>query len=494
MNPDCLLEALDRVGSPRLLVVGDLILDRYVRGTAERVSPEAAALVLRPEAHSAGPGGAAAVATLARALGAEVALAGLIGCDADGRELRRLLADAGVDTSLVGCDVSRPTTTKERFLGRAGGAFDQQLLRVDRESRQPLARAVETRLLVGLTAAVGQCRAVLLADYGKGVCTVRLLRRLFAAARARRVPVFVDPAPLADFARYRGAALLAPNRREAERADGMTITSVEDALAVGQRLCSHYEAAALVKLDADGLVLVRHSGSGRAWPAVARQVRDVAGAGDMVLATMGLCRAGGLTWEEAAGLAAVAAGWEVGQPGVAPLTRPLLRAELLRRQPGARGKLVPAEDLAALGESYRREGRRVVFTNGCFDLLHAGHVACLEQAARLGDVLVVGLNSDRSVRRLKGLGRPVVGEEDRAALVAALACVGHVVVFDEDTPHGLLERLRPEVLAKGGTTQEVVGREVVEGYGGKVCLLGTRPGLSTTALVSSIRASVLAEP
>jgi D-beta-D-heptose 7-phosphate kinase/D-beta-D-heptose 1-phosphate adenosyltransferase len=485
-----LFDALDRLGSPRLLVLGDLMLDRTTWGDVDRVSPEAPALVLRPDVQEARPGGAAAVAALLQALGASVSLAGVIGCDADGRTLRGQLRRAGVDVSLVCCDVRRPTTAKERLIARGPGR-PQHLLRVDREACRSLDSELQNRLGKDVIAALPTFQAVLISDYGKGVCTTRLLARVLEEARRQDIPVFVDPAFLADWERYRGAAMLLPNRREAQLADGMTITGPEDALVAGRRLAERYDAGAvLVKLDRDGMVLMPRGGPGQVFPARARQVDDVTGAGDMVLAVVGLCRASGLGWDETMTLAAVAAAWEVGQSGVAPLTRAGLRAEVLRvgAEAATRQKLVSTEEMEALARDYRRAGRTLVFTNGCFDLLHAGHVACLEEAARLGDVLVVGLNTDRSVRRLKGAGRPVVGAADRAALLAALGCVGHVILFDEETPHQLLERLRPEVLVKGGTTAEVVGREVVESYGGRVCIVAHKPGLSTTVIVTTVRA------
>jgi D-beta-D-heptose 7-phosphate kinase/D-beta-D-heptose 1-phosphate adenosyltransferase len=306
----------------------------------------------------------------------------------------------------------------------------------------------------------------------------------------RGVPVLVDPARGADWSRYRGAALLLPNRAEAARASGLPCRSTQEALEAGRRLCERFGLpAVLVKLDRDGLALAEGAESGRCWPAWSRSARDVSGAGDAVLAMAGLCRAAGLDWKQAAALANVAAGIEVQKEGVAPVSRDEVLAELTPYNCSSAGKQVSAAQMASLAAGYRERGLRVVLTNGCFDLLHAGHVHCLEEAAGLGDVLVVAVNSDASVRRLKGLGRPVRPQEERAALLAALACVDHVVLFEEDTPHELLRRVRPDVLAKGGTYAEgeVVGREVVEGYGGRVCRTGVREGASTTALLAALR-------
>jgi D-beta-D-heptose 7-phosphate kinase / D-beta-D-heptose 1-phosphate adenosyltransferase len=483
-----LLDALDRVGTPRLLVLGDLILDRYTWGGAGRVSPEAAVLVLHARRQRVQLGGAAAVARLLRGLGAWVSLAGARGDDADGRLLLRLLDRAGVDSTDVVCDPDRPTTRKERFLAGGSGRPAQPLLRVDRECRRPLGRELEARLAEHLLPRLGRYDAILVSDYAKGVCTTGLLARLLPAAAAAGVPVLVDPGRLCGYRRYRGAALLAPNRLEAELATGRTIRAPEDALDVARRLRDRWAAeAVLVKLDRDGLALVAAGGPGRLFPAAPRRVRDVTGAGDLVLAVMGLCRAAGLPWATAAGLANVAAGLEVERHGVAPVRRAEVRAALAGR--GGTGKLVTRPQMAALAEAHRRAGRTLVLTNGCFDLLHAGHVAALQEAAALGDVLVVAVNSDAGVRRLKGPGRPVVAQADRVALLAALACVDHVLLFDDDTPHALLGELRPDVLVKGGTyrPEEVAGREVVEAYGGRVCVTGRRHGLSTTALLAALR-------
>jgi D-beta-D-heptose 7-phosphate kinase/D-beta-D-heptose 1-phosphate adenosyltransferase len=491
-----LLAALDGIGVPQVLVLGDLILDRYTRGAAERVSPEAPVLVLRADRHETRPGGAAAVAALARGLDARVRLLGVVGTDTDGIDLRAILADEGIDISGVLEDQGRPTTTKDRFLGGTTGTQPYPLLRVDRESRQPLPAHLEERLLAHLGRQLPDCQAVLVADYGKGVCGPRLLAKVVAAAARQGVPVLIDPARLAGPGRYRHARLLLPNRAEAELATGMTIRTPQDACRAGRKLRAHCEAeGVLVKLDGDGMVLVLDGEPGEHFPTRPRAATDGTGAGDMVLAVVGLCQAAGLGWRETVRLANVAAGLEVAHPGVTPVSRAEIRAELGRTDSDGETKLVTVEQLVTLAESYRRARRRVVLTNGCFDLLHAGHVGCLREAARLGDVLVVALNSDASVRRLKGPGRPIHNQTDRAGLVAALACVDHVTVFEDDTPHDLLRRLRPDVLVKGGTytPEEVVGREVVEAYGGKVLLTAKRDGVSTTRLLTALRAAPVLE-
>lgn len=479
------------IGRPRLLILGDLILDRYSCGTAERISPEAPVLVLRSEDEQSRLGGAASVAALLAALQADVALLGVTGADADACVLRRLLGERGIDYSGVRCDQHRPTTVKNRFLGRTEQRNPQHLLRVDREIREPLSAKLEQRLLDSLQRHIRECEAVLISDYAKGVCTPRLLAEAFRLAAVAGVPVLVDPAHVGDYSRYRSATVLTPNRIEAETAAALRIATFQDAWTAGRQLQAACAAeAVVVKLDRQGLALVAGQ-SDRQFAAQSKAARDVTGAGDMVLAMLGLCRAAGLPWDEAAELANVAAGLQVERLGVAPVSRTEILAELDVAQSIRNScKLVSLDEAAELAESYRRAGKKIVFTNGCFDLLHAGHLECLQQAAALGDVLFVAVNGDESVRRLKGPSRPVIGQEHRAALLGALGCVQHVLVFHEQTPHKLLQVIRPDVLAKGGTCppQEVIGREIVEAYGGEVRLTGRKEGVSTTEILLAVTA------
>lgn len=485
-----LRETLVRLGTPRLLVLGDLMLDRYTHGLAERISPESPVPIVQVERHEQTPGGAAGVAVLARRLGAEVSLAGIVGEDAEGESLRRLLTEAGIEQSVVLCDGERPTTTKDRILAWTNDGRVQPMLRIDHEGRQPLRPALEERLVRLVGKQLADCDALLISDYAKGVCSPATLARLLNRAARREVPTLVDPACRTDYRRYRGASLLTPNRREAEWATGCPIRSAGEALAAGQRLCEQCEVSAvLVKLGGDGMALVEGGQGGRVWPAWTEAARDVTGAGDMVLAMMGLGRASGLGWAEAAPLANVAAGLKVCQQATGRVSRQELAEELFAPRRTVADKVVNAEKMEELRWAYRRQGRTVVLTNGCFDVLHAGHTTCLEEAARLGNVLIVAVNSNDSVRRLKGEGRPVIGQEQRAIVVAALACVDHVLLFEEDTPHALLHQLRPDVLVKGGgyDVTRVVGREVVDSYGGRVCVTGLVDGVSTTQILAALR-------
>lgn len=480
--------AIDLLGRPRLLVIGDLILDRYTWGDVSRISPEAPVMVMQADREEVRPGGAASVAALLRALEAEVTIAGVTGDDGAGRALRKLLQDDGVNADMVLCDSSRPTTSKERLMGRAAQRHAQQILRVDREETHPLAPDLERQMLDAVLPAIASHAAVLVSDYAKGVCSPVLVRQVIAHATAARVPVLIDPARIGDYSHYHGATLLAPNRVEAEVATGRKIHTPDDALTAAANLRERLQlGAVLVKLDRDGMALVADDEPGSVFATQAREVYDVTGAGDMVLAMIALCRVSGLDWKDAVPLANLAAGLEVEKLGVSLLTRGEIR--IASMVAADRRKLLTLEELEPLADAYLRQGKKLVFTNGCFDLLHIGHANYLHEAARLGDVLIVAVNSDASVRRLKGENRPVIREADRAAMLAALACVDFVLIFEEDTPHDLLRRLKPDVLVKGGTytVGEVVGKEVVEAYGGAVCVVGRMEGVSTTEILASVQ-------
>ncbi len=484
-----LLHVIDRLGRPRILVLGDLILDRYTRGDAERISPEAPVIVLCAGERDERLGGAANVANMLRELEAEVICGGVVGADEAGMALRHMLEARAIDTTLVVVDESRPTTVKERFIGLASTRHPSQILRVDRESTEQLSASLEKQVIDRLAQQVEACDAVLISDYAKGFCTPGLLKATIAEARRHNVPVLVDPVRLGGYERYRGATLLKPNRREAEQAAGEKILSPHDALRVGRRLCEELDfAMAVITLDRDGMALAPRDGEGCVFPTYARAVYDITGAGDMVLAMLGVCMADQVAPAHAVRLANVAAGLEVERQGVAVISREEIRRELVLAATSGERKIISQCEAAAFAEQYRRQGRKVVFTNGCFDLLHVGHVTCLTEAAAMGDVLIVAVNSDASVRRLKGQGRPVIGENERAAMLAALGCVDHVVIFTEDTPCRLLEEIRPDVLVKGGATDpaDITGRDIVMRYGGEVRSTSVVDGFSTSRILDSL--------
>ncbi|MFM9963078.1 MAG: PfkB family carbohydrate kinase [Planctomycetaceae bacterium] len=483
-----LIDVLQQLGQPRLLVIGDLILDRYVWGEAERVSQEAPVILLRQESDEMRLGGAANVANMIRGLDADVTIAGVIGRDSDGEELQASLANVGVDCSTLLVDESRPTTVKVRFIGKAQSRHPHQILRVDRESRHALPTAIEDEFLTRVLARLDGHQAVLISDYSKGVCTPRVLRTVIDAAKERGIPVLVDPGPKANFLDYVGATAVTPNRLETKLATGCEVRSADDAFVAGRQLVERLQLQhAFVTLDKDGIALALADGSHELFPTRKREVYDITGAGDMVLAMIGVGLADGLSPQDLCRLANVAGGLEVERIGVVAITRQEILGDLLGGSRKVHEKVSSLNELARMVDARKQLGQKVVFTNGCFDLLHAGHVQYLQEAATLGDCLIVALNSDDSTRRLKGPTRPVISQEQRSMMLAALECVDHAIVFEEDTPLALLQRLQPHILAKGGTTASIVGREFVESYGGEVRLLSEVPNVSTSRIVSQIR-------
>jgi D-beta-D-heptose 7-phosphate kinase/D-beta-D-heptose 1-phosphate adenosyltransferase len=480
-------EVLASLGRPRVVVVGDLMLDRYLTGTVERISPEAPVQVLRVDRDESRLGGAGSVAHDLAVLGARAALVGVLGPDAAGESFRRMAAEARVELHAVE-EEGRPTTVKTRHLARRH-AMTQQMLRVDAETTVWVDPGVERRLVAALDAALASADALLVSDYAKGCLTPGVLLHALAWGKRTGKPVVVDPKG-EDFAKYLGATGITPNRAEAGAATGLRVRTVEDAIAAAERLVERLELRfALVTLDRDGMVLKDAGAEPRHVPTAPREVGDVTGAGDMVLAVLGLVLAAGGTAAEGATLANVAAGIEVERVGVVPLRRDEIEARLSERVPAGGRKVVDRADAAALVQRLRAAGRSVVFTNGCFDLLHAGHVRYLRFAREQGDALVVGLNSDASVRRLKGPDRPVNGAADRAEVLAALADVDHVIVFEEDDPAALLADVRPDVLVKGEDWRDkgVVGRALVESYGGRVVLAPLLEGRSTSGTIERLK-------
>ena len=479
-----LLEILDGCRGREVWVVGDLMLDEYVQGPVERISPEAPVPVVRVRDVEYRLGGAANVARQVAALGGRVALGGRIGDDDTGRRLLADCARAGIDTRGVVTDGGRRTTRKLRVLGHG-----QQLLRLDWEDPEPCGQALSSRLLLQLQAGA-RPDVIILSDYAKGVLTDAAIAALTAAAHAMKCPVFVDP-KRRDLAAYRGASVLTPNLGELSVAAGSPLDP-DDLQAIAAAARPFIEAAQLdamvVTLGDRGMLLVAADGSQRHVPAVRRAVSDVTGAGDTVVAVLAVALAGGADIEQAMEIANVAAGLAVGEVGAVAIEPARIRSAL-SDLPG--GKILGREELAARVAGWRVAGKRVVFTNGCFDLLHAGHLALLHEAARQGDVLVLAINSDESVRRLKGPERPIVPAAERAALLAALSCVDAVTIYDEDTPLETLRAVRPHVLVKGQdyTIANVVGRELVESEGGRVALVPLMAEKSTSALVERIRRS-----
>ncbi|HYF15471.1 MAG TPA: D-glycero-beta-D-manno-heptose 1-phosphate adenylyltransferase [Phycisphaerales bacterium] len=477
------------------LVVGDFILDELVYGEAERLSPDAPVPVLLVRKREFRPGGAANVCMDLAALGGRVTALGVTGGDGAGAQLRASLAKEGIACDGLVEDASRPTTLKQNLIGLAQARHPQKMFRVDEESREPLSDAASARLLRIAEDRIANVDLVVIEDYAKGVCGPEVCREVIAMAKRKGKPVFVDPALRADPAKYAGATAITPNRTEAEAATGMrTASDSADSAhneALARTLLDRLGLECVVlTLDRHGAMVLERDKRPVTVPTQARQVYDVSGAGDMFLAGLAAARANGCNWADAVRFANAAAGLEVEVFGVQPIPFPQVRDSVLRLAGAANpGKLRSWEQARAECAEARRRGGRVVFTNGCFDVLHSGHVAMLEKAAAEGDFLVVGLNSDDSVRRLKGPSRPVNGEADRARVLGALGCVGAVVVFGEDTPQELIETITPDVLVKGAdyTKDRVVGAAFVESYGGRVALIDLVPGKSTTGTIEKMQ-------
>ncbi|MBL7141227.1 MAG: D-glycero-beta-D-manno-heptose 1-phosphate adenylyltransferase [Planctomycetes bacterium] len=485
-----LIDLVGRLGHPRILVVGDLIYDRYVFGDAERISPEAPIQVLRVAHEESRLGGAGSVVAMLHALGAEPALFAVVGRDDAGRTVLAELKAAGAMTGGVLRAGDRPTSVKVRFVGRAQHRIPQQVLRVDWEEVRPLSRGDEERLLARVERAMPKADAVLLSDYNKGVLTSRLTEAVIRQARRRKVPVLVDPFKGTDYAKYRGATLLTPNRDETQTATGVRLEDEADMKRAAKALVDGLDLDALViTLDKQGMYVAARGEKPRMIPTRPREVYDNVGAGDMVIAVVALVVAGGGSYEEAVRLANVAGGLEVMKFGVQTVTRDEIIADLLGEARRSGDKVRSLENLLVDLGRHRALDETVVFTNGCFDLLHAGHIEFLDFAGRQGDVLVVGLNSDRSVRSIKGPERPICPEGQRARVLSAIEAIDYIVLFDDDTPQRLIEAVRPDVLVKGEDWRDkgVVGRRFVESHGGRVVLAPLVKGLSTTDIVNRIR-------
>jgi len=474
---------LSRLDSLTALVVGDLMLDEYVWGKTERISPEAPVQVVDVAREDLRLGGAGNVINNLVTLGCQVRVASVLGNDTDGRRLHGMLQEKGVVADGVFFGGERTTGRKTRIL-----ASNQQMLRIDRESRNPIHPEQEAQLLGYVSRVAAECQVILVSDYLKGVLTDSLLQGLIALGRERGIPVVVDPKG-DDYGKYRGATLLTPNRKEAQTASGVAIVDEVSLCRAGGRLRETLDLEALVLTRSEeGMSLFFRDGHEAHLPTEAREVYDVSGAGDTVLSLLGVGLAGGLELKDAAHLSNIAAGIVVGKVGTSTVSREEILEVVGRQHQDTDLKIKERNALKQILEQKREAGRKIVFTNGCFDLLHVGHVKYLQKARKLGDLLVLGLNSDDSIRRLKGPKRPLIDQDERAHILAALDCIDYVVTFDEDTPLELISLLRPHILVKGGdyTPEGVVGKEIVESYGGRVELIQFVDGRSTTNLISRI--------
>jgi D-beta-D-heptose 7-phosphate kinase/D-beta-D-heptose 1-phosphate adenosyltransferase len=466
------------------LVIGDLMLDRYLWGEVERISPEAPVPVVLLKRESESAGGAANVAANLAGLGVATRLVGCIGADEDGSRLKRAIQDLKIDTRGLLHSESHSTIAKTRIIGG-----HQQMMRLDREMRAPYSgNDIQALLDIVHQQLADHPAVVVLSDYAKGVLTPKLCQEVIGASRRLGIPVLVDPKGQ-DYEKYRGATALTPNKREAAEACRVDIRDNKGLLAAAANMRLQLELDFLaVTRGEEGLSLIEAEQTLHI-PATAKQVFDVSGAGDTVIATLAAGMLAGLTHQDALHLANLAAGIVVGKVGTVPVNKEELLAELavedMREQAD---KVCDLPHLLLRVANWRVTGQRIVFTNGCFDLLHAGHVTYLEAARKLGDRLIVGLNTDRSVSALKGPTRPVIHEQDRARVMAALEAVDAIILFDEETPINLIQSVKPEVLVKGNDYSEdqVVGGAEVKSWGGRIALIPIVPGRSTSNIIGKL--------
>ena len=483
MSDSELISLVEKLPTARLLCVGDVMLDHYVHGGVERVSPEAPIPILRVERESRTLGGAGNVLRNLQALGVNPCFVSVVGNDAAGREVQHLAADCAETELHLLVEANRITTVKTRYI-----AGNQQLLRADREQSGAIAPSVREDLTRLMQHAAEGRTVTVLSDYAKGVLDAGVAAAAIAAALAHKHQVVVDPKG-SDYSPYRGASVLKPNRGELAAATKLPVANESEVIRAATALIDGFElGSVLVSLSQDGMLLVEVGGAVHRLPAEAREVFDVSGAGDTAVAVLAAALGAGASLLEAARLANIAAGIVVGKVGTAVVHPSELEDALVNRDALAGQKLLPLPVALDHVARWHRSGLRIGFTNGCFDLLHPGHLSLLAQAKANCDRLVVGLNSDSSVRRLKGAGRPVQSEVARAAVLASIGSVDMVVMFEQDTPLDLIAAIKPDVLVKGADyrIEEVVGAELVQAHGGKVVLAELMPGHSTTATIARL--------
>ena len=478
---------LDRLENARVAVIGDLMLDVYVQGDVERISPEAPVPVIRQTSERAVAGGAANVAANIAALGGRVRLVGIAGGDSGFEQLSALLGKIGnIDLSGIVLDAARATTTKTRVVSHR-----QQIARIDRENTEPVSAALEDALIAQACAAIDASEVAIFSDYGKGVFSDRVITAALTHARETAKRVIVDP-KRRDLSIYRGAAIISPNQAELSLATGRPCRSDAEAEAAARIAHGVCGADILLTRSEKGMSYFPLEGGPIHMPTVAREVFDVSGAGDTVVAAMAIALASEHSLVEAMRIANHAAGVVVGKFGAATVTREELSAAMRgphRKGDVTDGRVMTMEELLAQRAFWRGEGLTVGIANGCFDLIHPGHISLIRQAAAACDRLVVALNSDASVRKLKGPARPVQNETARADVMGALKGVAALVLFDEETPLELIAAVVPDVLVKGAdyTEDEVVGADIVKKAGGSILLAKLTPGRSTSRLLSAIQ-------
>lgn len=477
---------LPRFNKCRILVIGDLMIDEYLWGEVERVSPEAPVQVVSVVRDTSTLGGAGNVVNNLVALGVKVSVASVIGADesAEGGLMLKLLKDLGVDTTGIIQDPTRSTTKKTRIL-----AGHQHVLRIDRETKQEISGKHRDKLVQFVKKRIDDFNVVLVSDYGKGLFAEMLLRQLIDTANQHKKTIIVDPKGLS-FKKYAGATAITPNKKEASLAARIEIVDDASLIAAGQKLLQDIQVQKiLMTCGKEGMILFELGKEPYPIPAEARQVFDVSGAGDTVLAVLGLGLASGVSFRHAATLANAAAGIVVGKVGTAPVSREELQMALEPSFGGTLAKLKALSDLVPIAERLRTEGKTIVMTNGCFDLLHVGHIKLLSASKKMGDVLIVAIDDDESVKTLKGDERPIIGAQERLRIISALDSVDYVTLFSTKELEHVIEAIRPDILTKGSnyTAETVLGREIVEGSGGRVVLIPITEEVSSTRIINQIK-------
>jgi D-beta-D-heptose 7-phosphate kinase/D-beta-D-heptose 1-phosphate adenosyltransferase len=473
----------DNKKRPKVLVVGDLILDEYIWGSVNRISPEAPVPVLESKSENLSLGGAANVANNLVALGCDVYLVGGIGRDEKGDKLLDLIKNRSIHTDGVYRFAHRPTTSKVRVI-----ANNQQVLRIDKEDNRPITEETENKFIKYLNDIIPQMDGVICSDYHKGILSEKITNSVMQRAKKSKKQVVVDPKGT-DFHKYNGATVITPNQHEVERVAPIKINSREDLDRAAEYLLTLTKSEGiLITRGKDGMIFYHKKDKPFEISTVAKEVYDVTGAGDTVISVFGMSLFSGFSYEEAAWLANMSAGIVVGKIGTAVVTldeiNEFLKEEMLRTS-SAVLELNEVKQVVSLAKSV---GKSIVFTNGCFDLIHGGHIEFLQQAKKQGDILILGINSDESVRAIKGEGRPIKSQAERANILSALQDVDYITIFNEETPESLIREIRPDVLVKGDDykLEDVVGREIVEGYGARVALIPIVKGLSTSRTVDKI--------
>ena len=489
MNYTNLLKAVTHLGSPKVLLVGDFMLDSYIYGDALRISPEAPVQVLKVVRREYAGGGASSVAADVMTLGAQCFCVGVVGNDTNARKLTDILKDLGAETGGIIEIEGRPTITKERIVGLAQHRHRQQLLRVDDECDEPLTETDYQRLLEVYREQLAQCDVVCLQDYNKGLLVPAFCQQLIALARKAGKKILVDPPVDSDYSKFTDATLITPNRKESSHAVGFEIETIGDAEKASLQLREQLKLdTVVITLDKEGAYL-RTQALAKQLSILPRTVYDVTGAGDMMLAMLAVALAAGQDAETALQLANVASGLEVEKFGVATVSVDEIVNEIISTHKGKTGKIHDAEELVKHLDYHRQQKERIVFTNGCFDVLHRGHIEYLKFCKEQGDIVVLGLNSDNSVRQLKGPERPVNNQHDRAAVLAAMESIDYITIFDELDPLELIQQVRPDVLVKGADWSDkgVIGREFVESCGGRVELAPMLDGKSSTSTLEKLK-------